>query len=375
MDSEATKILNPQQDAVPQAEQKIEEKVAQPKVKKGSGFGARTAATAAGAALGTSAAMAAEHIYDASTGNPEEEAAVANAELIDEATSQGNEEVASAETANITVQQTTPSEQDAIVATDEGLHVAHVDDSLSFSEAFAEARSQVGAGGVFEWHGKVYGTYYEEEWNNMSAAERAEWQSKVDYSDVIDPAENHVASTSGNAGATSASETIPADATYVDTATAQQAQMANENADNEVHVVGVAIQDNGQGGVATLAGLQSGDEMAVIVDVDSDGTIDIIGIDANNNGQIEANEMHEAGNVPFSTAEVVGAYVAEAHAQGQAAIVTDLDNGNQYQITHDGDGYGLAAVDEPVPDENVYLASADEMPDYMNDADPGFLDA
>lgn len=52
-----------------------------------------------------------------------------------------------------------------------GLQVAEVDQSLSFSEAFAAARAEVGPGGVFEWHGGVYGTYTADEWNNMSTAE------------------------------------------------------------------------------------------------------------------------------------------------------------------------------------------------------------
>jgi hypothetical protein len=39
---------------------------------------------------------------------------------------------------------------------------------MSFSEAFAAARHEVGAGGVFEWHGNVYGTYYANEWQGFS---------------------------------------------------------------------------------------------------------------------------------------------------------------------------------------------------------------
>ena len=74
-----------------------------------------------------------------------------------------------------------PSEHEAIIASDEGLRVAQVDDDKAFAEAFADARAQVGPGGVFEWHGKVYGTFYKDEWDQMSAEERAEWQSKVDY--------------------------------------------------------------------------------------------------------------------------------------------------------------------------------------------------
>ena len=43
-----------------------------------------------------------------------------------------------------------------------------VTDNMSFNQAFAAARREVGAGGVFEWRGGVYGTYYADEWKNFS---------------------------------------------------------------------------------------------------------------------------------------------------------------------------------------------------------------
>ena len=63
-----------------------------------------------------------------------------------------------------------------------GLDVAtSVDDSMSFSEAFAAARHEVGAGGIFEWHGQTYGTYYENEWNHMSQADKDQYWADVHY--------------------------------------------------------------------------------------------------------------------------------------------------------------------------------------------------
>jgi hypothetical protein len=43
-----------------------------------------------------------------------------------------------------------------------------VNDDMSFIEAFAAARTEVGPGGVFEWRGGVYGTYYANEWDGFS---------------------------------------------------------------------------------------------------------------------------------------------------------------------------------------------------------------
>lgn len=50
-----------------------------------------------------------------------------------------------------------------------------VNDDMTYDEAFAAARAEVGAGGAFCWHGHVYGTHlsHEPEWLAMSEAERA----------------------------------------------------------------------------------------------------------------------------------------------------------------------------------------------------------
>ena len=57
--------------------------------------------------------------------------------------------------------------------------VAEVSDDMSFDEAFASARKQVGAGGVFEWRGKLYGTYYKNEWDAMSQADKDQYAANV----------------------------------------------------------------------------------------------------------------------------------------------------------------------------------------------------
>ena len=57
--------------------------------------------------------------------------------------------------------------------------VAHVSDSMSFDQAFAAARAEVGAGGVFVWHGGIYGTYYETEWDAMSDEQKASYAQSV----------------------------------------------------------------------------------------------------------------------------------------------------------------------------------------------------
>lgn len=49
------------------------------------------------------------------------------------------------------------------------------DDSLSFSEAFGNARNTLGANGVFKWRGKLYGTMLKDEWDNLSDEDRQQF--------------------------------------------------------------------------------------------------------------------------------------------------------------------------------------------------------
>lgn len=67
----------------------------------------------------------------------------------------------------------------APVILDEARLAGGVSDNMSFSQAFATARAEVGPGGVFTWHGGVYGTYYEDEWNAMDDADRARYYASI----------------------------------------------------------------------------------------------------------------------------------------------------------------------------------------------------
>lgn len=50
-----------------------------------------------------------------------------------------------------------------------------------FSAAFGAARVEVGPGGVFEWHGNLYGTYTADEWNSMDSNARNEYAESIHW--------------------------------------------------------------------------------------------------------------------------------------------------------------------------------------------------
>lgn len=54
-----------------------------------------------------------------------------------------------------------------------------INDDMDFNHAFASARTEVGAGGAFVWKGKVYDTYYNEEWDAMSDDQHAQYNHSV----------------------------------------------------------------------------------------------------------------------------------------------------------------------------------------------------
>lgn len=211
----------------------------------------------------------------------------------------------------------TPEPEDVLLATDEGVRIAQVDDNASFSEAFADARAQVGPGGAFEWRGHVYNTYYAEEWNNMSAEERAEYQSKIDYATIAGDTSNNVVE----------------ETSYVEqNSMASNTEMVdNDTESDSVKVLGVEAVEDEYGNQMTIAAIEVEGEQALLVDVDNDGTMDALIVDENYDNQIDPN------NEIFDIEDC------------------NIETNDLMQMS--------------MEQNEVYYASNDGMPDYMNDAD------
>ncbi len=54
-----------------------------------------------------------------------------------------------------------------------------VTDAMSFDQAFAAARDEVGMGGVFSWQGRWYNTLHKEEWDSLSLDQRQEFLEHI----------------------------------------------------------------------------------------------------------------------------------------------------------------------------------------------------
>lgn len=214
--------------------------------------------------------------------------------------------------------------------------IAENHDELSFTDAFNTAREEVGAGGIFKWHGRYYGTYNSDEWNNMSDADKQTYISKM-------PEQIHEADNSWEHGYAAAQanhesnteniiqaqvtnntddlSTTPVNATHIEPTTSVP----------EVEVLNVGVVSDNNGNQQIVAQMRIDGHDALMVDVNMDGRMDGVLIDANDNGQLDPGEAVELHN---------------------DIRVDDL-------IAAQGD----------VSNTDTQLASNDQLPDYTNDAD------
>ncbi len=313
MDNETTQLLN---ENIAPKEQVKEQPAAnastphapQKEAKKGRTTAAAAGGFVAGAAVGVGATAAAH-----TQSQPLETAE----EIVDKA-----EEVAEKPEEVVVA----PEPEQAILANDEGIRYAHVD-ADNFNDAFAQARDQVGPGGVFEYNGKIYATYVAEEWNEMSAQERADFQSKV-----FETAPSHHAPHSHSQATetvTAHNEAIPE--TNSETTPHNAEMIAAEPADNEIRVLGVEAVQNEQGQIMNVALVENNGDQALLIDVDNNGTIDVLLHDDNSDGILQESEVYDISDARLEVADLL-----------------------QAQVAQQGD---------------IYYASTDDMPDYINDAD------
>ena len=182
-----------------------------------------------------------------------------------------------------------------------------VNDDMSFGEAFAAAREDVGLGGVFEWHGNLYNTYSADEWEAMSDEDKQEFANSVynvqGNDDNTEEEQGQVSSevVANNVGegvgeqepatveATAEEEGAPAEPTNIEAA--PEGEATGEVVDVQVHEVGSVATEEGEILNVAVASVDGHD--AAFVDVDNDGYVDGVLVDANDDGVIEENEVIE----------------------------------------------------------------------------------
>jgi len=215
---------------------------------------------------------------------------------------------------------------------DLAIKVAHsVSDDMSFAEAFAAARAEVGPGGAFVWHGNVYGTYRvdDPEWQNMSDEARTEFSHDV-MSQVHPTPYTPTGTEPPIVPANHGGESVDHGG-------------ENNGDDVDIHIVGVEQGIAEDGTLVTIGYGTVDGHNANFVDSDGDGEVDTVLIDANDNGSVDQGESINAHGSGLTIEQM-------AEAASVNAVTT--------------------------PEEVIYggtpdYANDDCMPDYTNDADTG----
>ena len=189
-------------------------------------------------------------------------------------------------------------------------------DDMSFSQAFATARAEVGPGGVFEWHGNIYSTYTAEEWSSMSAEEQDSYNDNFAW--------NHGNSSSNHSNDVAQQQSKPQNDVAQNSSNDDDVPVQDVTTDPEIEVLGV-VHDDESG--MNFGGLTVDGQEVVLIDVNGDETFDLIASDLNGDGELSDDEIAELPDQSITTAHL--------------------------------GGFG---------DEGTNLYAEDEGPDYVNDA-------
>ncbi len=193
-----------------------------------------------------------------------------------------------------------------------------VTDDMSFSEAFAAARSEVGPGGAFVWHGNVYGTYTAQEWNSMTPAEQQAFGSHFDWNHIDGSRQDQTPGDDNhddghddgrggdghdnqpgddrnghNGGRDGQPGDDPSDDPTVNTGAAGE--------DPEIEIIGI-VQDNTMG-MGYVEMRVNGHE-TYMIDQDGDGSIDVIVSDLNDNGELDPGETEDVSAAGLTMQDV-----------------------------------------------------------------------
>lgn len=189
-------------------------------------------------------------------------------------------------------------------------------DNMSFREAFDAARAELGAGGVFRWHGNIYNTYTADEWNAMNAEEQDDFAEQVgaeisaenvDTSDLAEAETEVEVTTESDYDVAIASEDTEDVNVVVDddtnAALAEANEQSTESGDDDVRVLGYGDVTLDNGRTVTVEELEVNGQRVAVIDVDQDGEADLAMTDLNHNQQMDEGEvidLHTGEAVSFT---------------------------------------------------------------------------
>lgn len=226
----------------------------------------------------------------------------------------------------------------------DGEPIVDPESGLTFDEAFAEARSQVGAGSVFEWNGRYYGTFTKEEWDAMSPEDRMYWHHSSDYQikegmayhpgvneyyDEAAPSGDDIAYVEGNE--TNSNDGHMGKSSYVE---------GNEGGedDGELRILNTSsINVDGQEMSVMAIGTGS-DDMAVFVDVDNDGVLDLMVMDENGDGVLQDEEYSNISDLGLTGRDIETVISGGTLSQSNETVVEEPSDEVLYEVYDENAG-------------------------------------
>lgn len=182
-----------------------------------------------------------------------------------------------------------------------------VDDNLSFLEAFDTARAELGAGGVFHWHGKIFNTYTSDEWQAMSHEDKELFAQQV--KPEVSPADidtNQMAEAAPVETPSDEDVQVAEDVTWNESESVQvveedvavtavnmdeQQSETPVSEDDDVRIIGYGDIDLANGNSVTVEELMINGQRVAVIDLDKDGVGDIAMSDLNHNNRADEGEI------------------------------------------------------------------------------------
>lgn len=188
-------------------------------------------------------------------------------------------------------QRLTTDSATVVESSEQPLHEASVEGCKSFREAFQTARAELGAGGVFRWHGNIYNTYTAEEWNAMSKEEKNLFAQRV--KPEVSPADIDTNQITKQESA--ADEDVQVASVQQEDPVAKAQVVADEagevQSDDDVRVIGFGDVNLADGRSVTVEELEINGQRVAVIDVDKDGVGDFAMSDLNHNQRADEGEV------------------------------------------------------------------------------------
>lgn len=252
----------------------------------------------------------------------------------------------------------------------------NINDIMDFSEAFANARADVGLGGFFNWRENSYSTYTEEEWNSMSPEDKELFLADVSEKSNLDT----------NTWSVATQEP------YNDSIEDGHPNFSNQNSNEELELIDESdLNLENDADMPTNIEINTDVQTITIVpptvygsaDINSDNIVDAIVVDNNNDGKADLLALDEDYDGIFESFRInedgdddLDVFIIDEGGDGiddtdTIDEISDIVDMNDFIII-DADDESLEGLD--FIDELIDVDQDDELQDDSSSIDTNFDD-